>query len=118
MNIEVKIIKGIPTEQIEKFEDRVVYNLAVLTREETKGLNSYPVRTGELMRQEVAQAILGSNKEYGLSAGVDYAKYVWKFENVKWTNKSTLPHWYYSVFNKNGAMITHNSVERALKEIK
>ena len=32
MDIEVKVIKGIPTKQIDKFEDRVVYNTAVLTK--------------------------------------------------------------------------------------
>lgn len=118
MKVSVEIISGIPREQIEKFEDRVVYNTAVLTREETKSLNAFPIRTGELMRQEIAQQIIGDNMEYGLGAGVSYAPRVYKYENVNWTNKSTLPHWYYSVYNKNGAIITENAVYRALKEIK
>lgn len=118
MNIDVEIIKGIPEEQINKFLDRTVYNTAVLTREETKSLNAYPVRSGELKRQEIAQQIIGNDKEYGLGSGVDYAHRVYKYENVNWTNNSTLPHWYYNVFNKNGAMILTNAVVRALKEIK
>lgn len=118
MNIEFKVIKGIPEEQINKFQDRTVYNTAVLTREETKSLNAYPVRSGELKRQEIAQQIIGNDKEYGLGSGVDYAHRVYKYENVKWTNNSTLPHWYYSVLNKNGAMILANATVRALKEIK
>ena len=36
MNVEVKILKGIPVEQINKFEDRVVYNTALATREYVK----------------------------------------------------------------------------------
>lgn len=118
MNIEVNIVQGIPTEQIETFEDRTVYNVAVLTREMTKTLRAYPVRTGELQRQEIEQEIIGSNKEYGLGYGVDYAKRVYEYENVNWTNKSTLPHWYSSVLNKNGASILNDSVVRALKGLK
>lgn len=118
MNVEVKIVKGIPVQQIEQFEDRVVYNTAVLTREETKTLNAFPQLTGTLMREELSQQINGSNKEYGLASGTSYAKAVYKYENVNWTNKSTLPHWYKSVFSKSGEIIIANSVVRALKGLK
>lgn len=117
MNIEVKIIKGIPTQQINKFEDKVVYNTAVTTREFTKGKNAYPYRTGELRRSEVASAITGSNKEYGLGAGVNYAKYVWNMTNVKWTNSNTIPQWYYNAFRQKGALLLNNAVIKAKKEI-
>lgn len=117
MNIEVKIIKGIPTQQINKFEDRVVYNTAVATKEFTKGQNAYPYRTGELRRAEVASAITGSNKEYGLGAGVNYAKYVWNMTNVKWTNSSTIPQWYYNAFRQKGTLLLTNAVVKAKKEI-
>ena len=53
-----------------------------------------------------------------MGAGVPYAKKVYSMENVNWTNKSTLPHWYYSVFNKNGAIIMTNAVNQALKGLK
>lgn len=117
MNVEVKIIKGLPTEQISKFEDRTVYNTAVLTREFTKSRNNYPYRTGKLMRSEVSSPVIGSNKEYSLTGGVDYAKYVWKMENVNWTNSNTKPQWYYTNFNEKGAVLLTNAVIRALKEI-
>lgn len=117
MDIEIEIIKGIPVEQIENFEDKTVYNCAVFTREYTKNANAFPYLTGELARQEIASAIIGSNKEYGLSTGVDYAVNVWKMENPKWTNPNTQPQWYYSVFNKNGGTIVHQAVSSALKEI-
>ena len=118
MNVEIEIIKGIPSEQIEKFLDKTIYNVAVETREETKSLNAFPVRTGTLQREEVAQEIIGNNKEYGLGAGTSYASKVYKFDKVNWTNKSTLPHWYYSVFNKKGATILSNAVVKALKGLK
>ena len=118
MNVEVQVLKGIPEEQIEKFTDRVVYNTAVLTREMAKNIQAYPVKTGTLMREEVAQEIIGKDKEYGLGAGTSYAKYVWKMENVNWTNKRTQPHWYYSVYNKFGATITTQAVVKTLKGLK
>ena len=62
MNVEVKIVQGIPSNQIEQFEDRVVYNTAVLTREETKTLNAFPQLTGTLMREELSQQIIGNRK--------------------------------------------------------
>lgn len=117
MNIEIKIIKGIPTQQINKFEDRVVYNTASATREYVKGRNGYPYRTGELRRQEVASPILGSNKEYSLSGGVDYAKTVYNYTNVHWTNPSTIPQWYYNAFRQKGALLLTNAVIKAKGEI-
>ena len=117
MNVEIKIIKGIPTQQINKFEDRVVYNTASATREYVKGRNGYLYRTGELRKQEVASAITGSNKEYGLGAGVNYAKYVWNMKNVKWTNSKTIPQWYYNAFRQKGALLLTNAVIKAKGEI-
>lgn len=117
MNVEIKVIKGLPTQQISKFEDRTVYNTAVATREYTKSRNAYPYRTGKLRQSEVASPITGSNKEYSLLGGVDYAKDVWAMNNVKWTNPSTKPQWYYSSFKERGEVLLTNAVLRALKEI-
>lgn len=117
MNVEVEIIKDIPKEQINKFEDRVVYNTAILTREHTKSANAYPYLTGKLRASEISSPVVGSNKEYGLTAGVKYAKAVWNYTNVNWTNPSTQPQWYYNVFKKEGTTIISNAVSRSLKEI-
>jgi hypothetical protein len=118
MNVEVKIIKDIPTKQIESFEDRVVYDVAVETREMTKGLRAYPYLSGELEREEIAEPVTGSNKEYSLGAGVGYASRVYNLDNVNWTNPSTEKHWYYTVFNKRGAEIVAQATAKALKEFK
>lgn len=117
MNVEVEIIKELPKKQILGLEDRVVYNTAVLTREYTKNANAYPYLSGELQRSEIAAPITGSNKEYGLLSGVDYAKYVWKYNNAVWTNPSTQPKWYYTTYKNQSAVITQNALVRALKEI-
>ena len=117
MNVEVKILKGIPVEQINKFEDRVVYNTALATREYVKSRNAYPYLTGRLARSEIASPIVGSNKTYGLTSGVDYAKYVWRMKDVNWTNPSTKPQWYYGAFKEKGYGFVTNAVIRAKKEI-
>lgn len=117
MNVEIKILKDLPTKQLNHFEDRVIYNTAVLTREYTKTANAYPYLTGNLRRSEVSSPILGSNKSYGLQAGTNYAKAVWNMTNVSWTNKSTQPQWYYNILRRKGESIIQNAVSRALKEI-
>ena len=117
MNIEIEIVKGIPVEQINKFEDRTVYNTAVVTREFTKSKNTFPYLSGTLAREEIAAPIVGSNKEYGLTAGTDYAVAVWKMNNVNWTNKNTQPQWYYRNFEEKGAVLLTDAVMRALKEV-
>lgn len=117
MNIEIEFTKELPIEQIKQFGDRVVYNVALGTREETKGLRAYPYLSGELERTEIAEPIMGSNEEYSLLAGVDYAITVWKMENANWTNPSTEPQWYATVLNKHKETIVSEAVVKALKEI-
>ena len=116
--IEVKITKDIPKDQITKYEDRVVYYSAVLTREYTKSMSAYPYLTGELERQEVRAPITGSNGSYNLLDGVDYAKYVWKMTNVNWTNQSTKPQWYKTVFRQKEKTIIDTAMQRAGGELK
>ena len=115
---EVKIIKDIPKKQINQFEDRVVYFTAIGTREYTKGRRAYPYLTGNLERAEVASPVTGSNKEYNLLAGTNYAKYVYRMKNPNWTNKSTLPKWYHTAYKTRKKSIVMEAVSHSLKEIK
>lgn len=117
MNVEVIILKDLPVKQIQNFEDKVIYNTAVLTREYTKNSNAYPYLSGKLRRTEVSAPIVGSNKEYGLTAGVDYAKRVWNYTDVNWTNPETKPKWYFTTFKNQANTIVSNAVVRAIKEI-
>lgn len=118
MNIKVKIKKDIPEKDIAKFEDRVVYYTAVLTREYTKSLNAYPYLSGELSRQEIRSPITGGNKKYNLLAGTNYAKRLYNYKNANWTNKSTKPHWYNFVYRQKEKTIIDNAQKRAIGEIK
>ena len=117
MKVLMYWIKGIPFNEISKFEDRTVYDVAVYTRDFTKNIDAFPYLTGELRRQEVAAPIWGSNKVYGLKSGVDYAKYVWRMNGVKWTNKATRPQWYYNVFLNHKYTILNQAKYAAMKEI-
>lgn len=117
MELVFKITKDIPVKQIQNFEKRAVYNTAVYTREYTKGANAYPYLSGKLQSTEIAAPIVGSGMTYGLTAGVDYAVSVWNYKNVNWTNSSTQPQWYASVFSKQYASIVNQAVNIALKEI-
>jgi hypothetical protein len=119
MSIEAKIIKDIPKEQIKNFEDKVIYNTAMLTREYVKGIGAYPYLTGRLERTEAASPIVKLGEaEYGLTSGVDYAKRVWNYKNVNWTNPGTMPQWYYTAYRQKGKILLNNAVEKALKELK
>lgn len=115
--VSIQWVKPIPKEQINKFEDRVVYNTAKFTRTMTGSSNAYPYRTGKLKATERTNAIIGNNKEYGLTAGVNYAKYVWNMKNVNWTNPSTKPQWYYNQFRSSGTLIVAGAVHTSLKEV-
>lgn len=117
MEINFKITKDIPVKEITNFEKKVVYNTAVYTREYTKGASAYPYLSGRLQRTEIAAPIVGSGMTYGLTAGVDYAVSVWNYKNVNWTNSSTQPQWYASIFSKHYASIVNQAVNSSLKEI-
>lgn len=120
-SIDVKVVikKDIPEKQIEQFEDKSVYFTALLTREFTKNANAYPRgKTKELSKQEIGSPIYKMDKNsYGLLAGVSYAKYVWKMTDVKWTNPSTQPQWYSTIYRRKEKTIVEMAQERALKEL-
>lgn len=118
MEFELQWEKQIPIEQIKAFEDKTIYNMAVYTREFTKGSMAYPYLTGELQRTEVVSPVIKlGDCDYGLTTGVDYATKVWQYNNVNWTNPSTKPQWYMSVLKTSVDVIVMNAVQSALKEV-
>ena len=117
MNVEIKMLKKIPEREIERFTDKTIYNVAVLTREETKSRRAFPHRTGRLEQTEVSERITGSNKEYELNAGVGYAVYMYNLDKANWTNPRTEPHWYYIMYERYQDRIVKEAVDRALKEV-
>ena len=118
IEISVKIVKDIPEQEIETFEDRVVYYTAFQTRGYTISANAFPYLSGELQRQEMASQITGGKGQYNLLAGVDYAKQVWKMTNVNWTNTSTIPQWYANVYKRHQKTIVDGAMSKAMRELK
>lgn len=118
IGVKVEIKKDIPEKQIKKFEDRSVYYTAVLTREFTKGTRAYPHLTGELQRSEVRTPVLKrKDGEYGLLRGTEYATFVYKMTNVKWTNPATRPQWYSTIYRQKEKTIVETAKQRALGEL-
>ena len=117
MEIDVVIKKELPLKDIKNFEEKNIYNTAIYTREYTKSASAFPYLSGKLQNTEISLPVFGSGMEYSLGAGVNYARSVWKKTNANWTNPSTQPQWYYSIFKKQGASIVNQAVNTALKEI-
>lgn len=119
MNIEFEILKDIPVQQIAKFENQTVKNIATLTKDTTKTKQAFPYLTGELERAESTSEPIGLNDlEYGLVAGVDYAFDVWKMKDVNWTNDKTEEQWYHTIFKNNTAIIVQQACISALRSVK
>lgn len=115
MEVEVTILKDIPKDKIRKFEDLVIYEMARETLALTSG--NFPRLTGDLERSSYAMGVVNlGNMTYGLGAGVDYAKYVWKMsDKTNWTNPNTIPQWYYWVFAARKDNIINQAVTGAKK---
>lgn len=122
MNIEFEIIKDIPVQQISKFENQTIKNVATLTRDETKSKEAFPHLTGELERTEsTSEPINLGDLEYGLSAGVEYAFDVWKMPpkpETDWTNDNTEAQWYETIYKKHKGTIVQTAIITALRSIK
>lgn len=96
MNAQFIIQKPLNMAGVERFMDGVVKNTARTTLSMTAGV--FPRRTGDLERGSSAFGVQGSHATYMLGTTVNYGKYVWKMNGVHWTNPSTLPKWYFKVF--------------------
>lgn len=118
--VEVKIVKDLPVEQLKKWEDKVVMGIARATLDITNSSHYFPYRSGALNQGSMAMGVRGSNATYELGAtGVSYAPRVWQFgSNTKWTNPSTLPQWYISAFQKHRTEIIQLALKNAESELK
>lgn len=119
-SVQVEILKDIPTEQIKRWEDKVVYSLARATLDFTNSAHYFPYRTGALNQGSMAMGVQGSNGTYGIGAqGVSYAPRVWEMgSNTNWTNPSTLPQWYVSAFDKHKTELVQLALKNAESELR
>ena len=120
IDVSIEIKRDLPKDQLKKWQDKVVYSLARATLDFTDDAYHFPYRTGELKRASMAQGVEGNNMTYYLGArGVNYAPRVWTWgENTNWTNPSTLPQWYVSVFDKYKTELVDLAIKNAESELK
>lgn len=119
ISVDVQIVKDIPTEQIKKWQDKVVYGMARATLDITNSARYFPYLTGALNQGSMAMGVQGSNGTYEIGAtGVNYAPKVWTYgERTNWTNPNTLPQWYISAFEKHRTEIVDVAVKNAESEL-
>lgn len=121
VEIEFEVIKDIDTKQIHDFCDLMIFNCARITKDLTNSCGYFPRLTGNLQETSMSQEIRKeAEAEYCLDVpnGAEYAKYVWEMgEDTHWTNRNTLPQWYYSTFVKYQLSIQQEATSNALRSV-
>lgn len=118
--VKVEIVKDIPTKEINKYMDQVVFGIARATLDFTNTGHHFPYRTGALNRASMSEGVVYEGfATYHLGArGVEYAPKVWNYENVNWTNKATFPKWYLTEFQKDKNVIVQSAIKNVLGGLK
>ena len=121
ISCDIEIIKELPKDKINQWEDEVVYMISRKTLDFTDSNRHFPYLTGKLNEASMNEGVVKlGNKTYGLGArGVEYAPKVWNYgQNTNWTNKQTLPKWYVSVYEKYKNQINEIALKNAKGELK
>lgn len=121
VEIEFKVIKDIDKKQIHEFCDLMIFECARITKDLTNSCGYFPRLTGNLQESSMSQEIRKEAEAVyclDVPGGAEYAKYVWEMgEETHWTNKNTLPQWYYSVFEKYQNSIQQEAINNALGSV-
>lgn len=116
IKVNVEIPKQLPINQLNKYIDYTVYNIARITLDFTNSQHRFPRLTGELRRSAIAEGVVrDKEKTYHLgAAGTDYAPDVWDYpQSTNWTNPSTYAQWYMKEFKKEKHLITSLAVSNS-----
>lgn len=119
--ISFKVIKPLPVKEISNWEDKVVYNVARTVLDFTNTMHHFPYLTGDLNRASMSEGVVQEVKgTYHLGAkGIEYAPKVWNYgSTTNWTNPSTLPQWYNSVYQKYQDTINDIALKNSEGELK
>lgn len=120
-HISFKVVKPLPTKQISDWQDKVVDNIARTVLDFTNTMHHFPYLTGDLNRASMGEGVVKEAKgTYHLGAkGVEYAPKVWNYgSKTKWTNPSTLPQWYNTVYQKYKDTINDLALKNSEGELK
>lgn len=114
--VDIQIVKDLPVDKIDRWEDKVVFEIARKTLDFTDSGSHFPYLTGTLNVASMNEGVVSEgNMTYHLgSRGVEYAPKVWSYgENTNWTNPSTIPQWYFGVFEKYKNEILQDAIVEA-----
>lgn len=121
INVETIIIKELPTQEINKYMDDIVFAVARATLDFTNSGRHFPYLTGALNRASMSEGVVKEGyATYHLGArGVDYAPKVWNYSSkINWTNPSTYPQWYVTEFNQDRNVIMQSAIKTVLGRLK
>lgn len=121
LSIDVKVLKGIPTKNIQSYMDTAVFSVARTTLDFTNAGMHFPYLTGALNIASMSEGVVQNAPcEYSLgAAGVDYAPIVYEFGNgTNWTNPSTYEHWYEKEYEIDKNVILQTAIKQAEGELK
>lgn len=121
LDINVNILNDIPVEIIHEYMDKITFGIARATLDFTNTGQHFPYLSGALNEASMAEGVLQNGYcDYSLgAAGVDYAPKVWEYgENTNWTNPSTYPQWYLTVFEKDKNVIVPSVIKQVEGELK
>lgn len=114
--VEFKVIKPLPTKEINNYMDQIVFGIARATLDFTNTGRHFPYLTGELNRSAMAEGVVKeADKSYHLGArGVDYAPKVWNYpQSTNWTNPSTYAQWYMTEYQRDENVIVQSAIKQA-----
>ena len=123
IQVSVEVTRPLPVEKLNQWQDKVVYEMARTTLDFTNTKQHFPRLTGALQEGSMATGVVSINKKtYGLDydkTTTTYAPRVWEYGyGTNWTNKSTLPQWYMSVFDKYKNEIVGLAIKDAESELR
>lgn len=99
-------------EKLEKFKDRVVYDVAYNTLQYSNPI--IPKDTKTLILDTFDYGVKGSNCSYTIGSPTSYAKYVWNYDDATthWTVPGTGNQWFIKGLKKYGKVILQQATER------
>jgi hypothetical protein len=93
------------------FPDKTMYQVARMTLDYTEP--HIPFNTGTMEKTSMREGVKGSSGNYYIGSFTDYASYVWQMgKNTNWTNPSSYPKWFQTVWKEKGSNIVKQAVER------
>lgn len=103
-------------DKLTQANDKLVYAIARRTLDQVGNLKATAYLTGETERSMYSHGVGQDDQGYYIGDFTRYASRVYKMKNANWTNKSTRPQWFHSVWKEYGELIQKECSERYLDD--